>query len=93
MNESDKDVMLTTVDNPYDPFTQFGSWYKYDMTAGYDTCGTLARLMCSSHNLTDAEFMDSYLDAAHTMIDFYRPHTIYVLVSRKMSQRFGKTNR
>lgn len=91
MTENDKDVMLTTVDNPYDPFTQFASWYRYDMNAGYNTCGTLARVMCPSNNLTEAEFDDAYLDAARTIIDFYRPETIYILVPRKKAKQFGKS--
>ena len=29
---------LTTVDNPYNPFDQFDSWYQFDMDKGYGTC-------------------------------------------------------
>lgn len=35
---------LTTTDNPYDPRVDFDLWYEWDMNAGYNTCGTLARL-------------------------------------------------
>lgn len=40
----DRDCLLTTKDNPYDPFTQFREWYIYDETNGYHTCGLIARL-------------------------------------------------
>ncbi len=30
-------VRLTTVDNPYDPFTQWDEWYAYDEGKGYAT--------------------------------------------------------
>ena len=43
------DYMLTTIDNPYDPFTQWDDWYKFDMVKGYDTCGYLARLATHTH--------------------------------------------
>lgn len=36
--------MLSTIDNPYDPFTQFDEWYAYDHQQGYYTCEYLARV-------------------------------------------------
>lgn len=40
---------LTTYDNPFDPFTQFDSWFAFDTEKGYYTCSRIARLT----NLTD----------------------------------------
>jgi len=28
-------AMLSTSDNPYDPFTQYDDWFAYDEQAGY----------------------------------------------------------
>ena len=36
---------LTTFDNPYDPFTQFDSWFLYDVEKGYNTCAYLDRVL------------------------------------------------
>ena len=47
--------MLTTVDNPYDPFDQFDSWYQFDMDKGYSSCSYLARIARTSDQLTDQE--------------------------------------
>ena len=47
--------MLTTKDNPYDPFNQFDSWFIYDVTNGYNTCGYLARIAHTSDALTEPE--------------------------------------
>ncbi len=45
------DVMLTTVDNPYDPFTQFDDWYAFDTLQGYNTCAYLARICYPSDSM------------------------------------------
>ena len=46
---------LTTVDNPYNPFTQFGDWFMYDVEQGYNTCSYLARIAKTSDSLSDTE--------------------------------------
>ena len=48
-------VALTTIDNPYDPFTQFSDWYRYDTLHGYNSCSYLARIAKTSDSLTDFE--------------------------------------
>lgn len=47
--------MLTTVDNPYDPFDQFDLWYAYDLQAGYNTPGFLARIAVVSEESSEAD--------------------------------------
>lgn len=47
--------MLTTVDNPYSPFTQFDEWLQFDESSGYYTTQYLARLTLSSGDLSDAD--------------------------------------
>lgn len=47
--------MLTTVDNPFDPFEDFGSWYQYDVSSGYHTSSFLARIVKTSEQLSDAD--------------------------------------
>ena len=47
--------MLTTVDNPYDPFTQFDEWYAFDVAAGYNTSAFLARIVKTSTELSEAD--------------------------------------
>lgn len=39
----EKDSMLTTFDNPFNPFTDFSRWWKEDLLLGHDCCGILAR--------------------------------------------------
>lgn len=47
--------MLTTVDNPYSPFTQYRQWLVWDDTRGYNTGGLLARILVTSDELSDAD--------------------------------------
>ena len=47
--------MLTTVDNPFDPFTQFDEWFNWDAQAGYYTCGLLARFTHTSRDLSEED--------------------------------------
>ncbi len=49
------DVMLTTFDNPYDPFTQFDEWYNYDQSMGYCTCGLIDRVSWYSDELSELD--------------------------------------
>ena len=47
--------MLTTIDNPFDPFTQFADWYRFDVDHGYDSCGLLSRCCVTSNDLSENE--------------------------------------
>ena len=47
--------MLTTFDNPYDPFDDFYSWYMYDMDKGYCSCSYLDRIARTSDQLSEEE--------------------------------------
>lgn len=50
--------MLTTIDNPYNPFTQFNQWFLFDVEKGYDSCGYLGRIAHTSDELSDEENAD-----------------------------------
>ena len=46
---------LTTIDNPFDPFEQFTSWFLFDVEKGYNSCAYLARIAKTSDLLSEAE--------------------------------------
>ena len=48
-------VGLTTVDNPYDPFEQFTSWFLFDEEKGYHSTSYLGRIARTSDQLSDEE--------------------------------------
>ena len=46
---------LTTIDNPYDPVSEFDAWYQFDEGKGYHTSALLARIARTSEQLSPAE--------------------------------------
>ena len=46
---------LTTVDNPYNPFEQFLSWFLFDEEKGYHSSAYLGRIARTSDQLSDEE--------------------------------------
>lgn len=49
------EYMLTTVDNPFDPFTQFNEWWTWDTTSGYNTAALLGRIAKTSDEMSEAD--------------------------------------
>lgn len=46
---------LTTIDNPFDPFTQFSQWFAFDTDKGYNSCSYLDRVARTSDQLSETE--------------------------------------
>ena len=49
------EVMLTTIDNPYNPFEQFDLWLLFDKEKGYNTCEYLARIVNLANDMSEKE--------------------------------------
>lgn len=73
--------MLTTIDNPYDPFTQFDEWNAFDQQKGYHTCSYLARVTHPIRTLGDAVYQETVEQA----IDEILTHD-YAKVYKRVSQ-------
>lgn len=52
---TERTCAITTIDNPYNPFTQFDEWFTFDQDKGYCTCSYLDRIAHTSDQLTDEE--------------------------------------
>lgn len=50
-----KQHMLTTVDNPYNPHTQFDQWNAWDQQSGYHTLAFLGRVVHLGLGLSEAD--------------------------------------
>lgn len=76
-------VAITTIDNPFDPFDDFDSWYRFDMDKGYNSCALLARLAFTSDAFTDKE-NDEEIERAIDEIIKYDVLNIYKKVKREI---------
>ena len=54
---------LTTLDNPYDYWTQHDDWVQWDQDAGYKTPGLIARIAAMSNSMSDKDIIESINDA------------------------------
>lgn len=69
MNESNE-CRLTTVDNPYDPFTQFDDWFLFDTEKGYNSCSRLDRIANLSDEMSEAEVNEEIERAIDEIIKY-----------------------
>lgn len=77
-------VALTTKDNPWNPLKDFEKWFSWDITAGYNTCGYLARVARTADAFTDEE-NDEEIERAIDEIIAVDPFDIYRKVTAKSS--------
>ena len=73
-------VMLTTIDNPYNPFEQFDLWLLFDKEKGYNTCEYLARIVNLTNDMSEKE-IDVAIDRAIDDIIVNDPFGIYKKVT------------
>ena len=73
--------MLTTFDNPFDPFDQFTSWLLFDKEKGHNTCEYLARIV----NLSD--------DMSQEEIDIETERAIDSIIKYDVTNTFKKVTR
>lgn len=62
--------MLTTFDNPYDPFEDFTSWMLFDKEKGYDSSERLMRIANLSDDMTQKEVDDEIERAINEIIKY-----------------------
>lgn len=80
-NEQKEDFMLTTFDNPFNPFEEFDAWWKEDLRLNHNCCGLLANEANTSELFSDEINHKMEQEAIEEIIK--RFPTIYRKVSRK----------
>lgn len=77
---SDVSYMLTTKDNPYNPFVNYDLWFAYDTIHEYNTCAYIARIIRDSSDMTEEEYEIEYNRAMNEIIS-RDPLGIYTRIS------------
>lgn len=81
-----EEFMLTTLDNPFNPFTDYDEWYNYDTAMGYNTCAYLARIAKTSNELSESDEALA-IDEAMNEIVSYNLLGNYIKVKRDFIPR------
>lgn len=85
MDEKRTVSMLTTIDNPFDPFVDFEAWLNFDSEKGYFSCAYLSRVAASSHELSQTD-EDLAIEAAIDEIVKYNVLGLYKKVQKEMAK-------
>ena len=75
--------MLTTIDNPFDYFTQFDEWLLFDKQKGYNSCEKVARIAQLKDEMTSIE-EDAEIERAIDEIILYDYRNLYKKISKTM---------
>ena len=78
-----KEVNITTIDNPFNPFDDFINWFMFDVEKGYYTSSKLARLTKTTEDMTEKEEIEEIERAIDRLIEI-DPLDIYKKVVRKI---------
>lgn len=81
---------LTTVDNPFNPFEQFTSWFLFDEEKGYHSSAYLGRIARTSDQLSDEE-NNQEIERAIDEIIKYDFTNIYRKVTQQVATAKKKT--
>ena len=78
------ECMLSTFDNPFNPFEQFDEWHRFDKDKGYDSCERVARIAAIAEDMTEKE-VDVEVERAIDEIIKYDFMNVYKKVTRKLT--------
>lgn len=78
----ERECMLTTIDNPFNPFENFDEWFSFDTEKGYNCCSYLARIAKLADDMTQKETNEE-IERAIDEIVAINPLNIYIKVDRK----------
>ena len=86
-SDSYEEEMLTTIDNPFNPFTEFDKWYEYDEFKGYHTTALLASFTRTSNDLSDLDNMNEIKLAINEIVR-HDPREIYIKVKQRTKSEY-----
>ena len=75
------DCMLSTFDNPFDPFEDYTSWMLFDKEKGYNSSERLMRIANLNDSMSDEE-EDAEIERAIDEIIKYDIMNVYIKVTK-----------
>lgn len=90
-----REVMITTQDNPYNPFDEFSEWWHYDVMHHYNTSMRLASIVTTSEAFSDEENMSNIEKGIDELIKYGAINTkgekiAYVKIIRDATEDDGE---
>ena len=77
--------MLSTIDNPFNPFEDYSSWLMFDKEKGYDSAERLMRIAKLTDDMTQKEETEEIERAIDEIIK-YDILNIYIKVSKTLNE-------
>ena len=77
--------MLSTIDNPFNPFEDYSSWLMFDKEKGYDSAERLMRIAKVTDDMTQKEENEEIERAIDEIIK-YDILNVYIKVSKKLNE-------
>lgn len=77
--------MLSTIDNPFNPFEDYSSWLMFDKEKGYDSAERLMRIAKVTDDMTQKEENEEIERAIDEIIK-YDILNVYVKVSKTLNE-------
>ena len=74
--------MLTTIDNPFNPFEDFVNWYNFDCDYHYNTCDKIARIANVEEDFSQIEEI-AEIERACDKVIALDPFNIYIKIYNK----------
>lgn len=77
--------MLSTIDNPFNPFEDYSSWLMFDKEKGYDSAERLMRIAKITDDMTQKEENEEIERAIDEIIK-YDFLNVYTKVSKTLNE-------
>lgn len=77
--------MLSTIDNPFNPFEDYSSWLMFDKEKGYDSAERLMRIAKLTDDMTQKEENEEIERAIDEIIK-YDILNVYTKVSKTLNE-------
>lgn len=77
--------MLSTIDNPFNPFEDYSSWLMFDKEKGYDSAERLMRIAKLTDDMTQKEETEEIERAIDEIIK-YDILNVYIKVSKTLNE-------